>query len=132
VIRQTKVEAEDIVAVEDGSVTGNRVRESTCAPSAIGWRTFGTLVAHHSGINSRQVRPLVQIASITRQRQVVRVLRPTMLPSNDVFDMERRLALPLMEQTVLAPVTRASPHQLPGSDIHPYNRLGGKCCRAFN
>lgn len=50
-----------------------------------------TKQCHHGacvGIDARKVRPFVRVAAVTRERQSTWIVGPSVLPRNDMFDME--------------------------------------------
>ncbi len=66
------------------------------------------------GIDGRDVRPLVRIASITAQTEVLGFSLPTVLPRDNVVDVEREESvLVLMNATVLAAIARALADESP-------------------
>ena len=66
------------------------------------------------GIDGRNVRPLVRIASITAQTEVLGFSLPTVLPRDNVVDVEREESvLVLMNATVLAAIARALADESP-------------------
>lgn len=70
-------------------------------------------------INSRQIRPLMPIAPVAGQSQVLKVIVAAMLPGNDVFDMkaEERLVR-LVEVAILAAISRAIAYKVGCSNVH--------------
>ena len=59
-------------------------------------------------IDSRQIWTLVKITTMACQSQIVLVVRASMLLSDDMFDVERKWAVVLVEPAILATVLRAN------------------------
>ena len=64
------------------------------------------------GVDTGKVWPLLQIAAMAGQCQVGRFIRTTMLFGDDVFDVVRKVAVLLSQQTVLATILSPYPDQI--------------------
>jgi hypothetical protein len=70
------------------------------------------------GIDRGKIRAFERIATITRQCQVGWVVRSTMLPGDDVLDVQASGEVRLGHAAVFAPVLRAAAHQLLRGRVH--------------
>ena len=63
-------------------------------------------------IHTGEIRSLVQIALVTRPRQVRKVIRATMLPRHNMLDVKGVIGfVSLAQPTIPAPVIRTLPRQ---------------------
>ena len=69
-------------------------------------------------VNSGQVRSLVKIAAVARERQIVGVLGPGVLPRDDVLDVMRQLAMHLAQAAVFASLFGPAADQVPRGPTH--------------
>ena len=71
------------------------------------------------GVDSREIRSLVQVAMVTRQGKVARIIRPAMLLRGDVLDVESgQRDCRLGELTILATIPRSFPDQVASRGVH--------------
>ena len=75
-----------------------RVKQWNCLPA--------------NSIEARDVRPLVMVARIARQREILFQGRPLMLLRDDMIDLKSEPIKRLWHLTVLARAARARPNQL--------------------
>jgi hypothetical protein len=69
-------------------------------------------------IDPGKVWTFVQIATVARQGQISRIIRPAVLFRDDVFHLVGKVAKLLIQQAVFAPVPRSPPHEFPERPIH--------------
>ena len=69
-------------------------------------------------VNGTEVRSLQEIASVTRQSQVLGRVITAVLSCDDMFHMEREVDCRLRKLAILATRTRAIPDQLAERGIH--------------
>src|SRR5580704_1676136 len=80
------------------------------------------------GVDSCQVGALLEAAVPPCERKVVRSGQPTMLPRNDVLNVERTPECRLRQTAIFTPIGCASP-DLPGSLAYA---CGSRAWRAFD
>ena len=88
------------------------------------------LLAHR--VDTREIWPLVGVAAVTRESQIVRVVGPTVLLGSDVFDVMSEAALLLAKEAILAAVTGSLSNQGPSCGIHQGEPFESRYRRAFN
>lgn len=71
-----------------------------------------------SRIEAGKVHPLVQVAVMTRDRQIIGKVLAAVTPGNDVLDVKRKRLLVLTDLAILAAVFRPSPDQLTQAIVH--------------
>lgn len=64
-----------------------------------------------------KIRPLVEVAPVARQREILGGVRPAVLLRDDVLDLEGEALRILKEETILAPSAGPSPNGLARCDI---------------
>jgi hypothetical protein len=69
-------------------------------------------------VNLGEIRPLGGVAAIARKGEIVRVIRPAVLPCHDMFNVMREPALFLLEQAVFATVSGTPADKLSCRGIH--------------
>lgn len=69
-------------------------------------------------IDPREIRPLMQIAALARQRQIPKNVGAAVLPGYDVLDVVRKVGVFLREKTILAMVVRARAHKIARRAVH--------------
>lgn len=72
-------------------------------------------------IDAGQVRSLVQVTTITGQREIRRIVGAPVLPGNDVFDLQCQRRMPLCQPTILASVLSSKPDRIAERGIHRQN-----------
>ena len=76
-----------------------------------------------SGIDAAEVRSLVQIAAMTGQSEIARIIGATVLLGYDVLDVMDQLAVSLMQAAAFAAEFSAMPDQFPCGRIHRLKRF---------
>ena len=61
-------------------------------------------------IDTGQIRTFLQVAVPTGEREIVKLRRATVLPGDNVFDVERTAEGRLRDTTILATIAGATPH----------------------
>jgi hypothetical protein len=61
----------------------------------------------------------VQVASVTRQREIVEIIRTAMLFSNNMLDVVSEFAVLLKKAAIFAAKSRSTPDQLSNACVHP-------------
>lgn len=90
---------------------------------------------HDSALQqSRQIRSLGSIAFRAREAKVLRLIAATMLPGNDVLDMEREeVKVVLMDSAVFAAPTSPPPNERSRAKAdHQLPEDSANSCRAFD
>jgi len=62
------------------------------------------------GVDFRQVRPIVQTASVAREREIIDVIGTAMLLRDDVLNMMCEVAVCLRQAAILASFAGPAPH----------------------
>jgi hypothetical protein len=70
------------------------------------------------GINSAQIRALVEVTAVACERKVINIVGTAMLPGNHVLDVMDELAIVLVKAAILASLASPFTDELPGSGIH--------------
>ena len=84
-------------------------------------------------INTGEVGTLLTVAEMAGKGQILRLLRATVLPGKNVFDVERPAWLiTLVHFAVLAAVSCPCLHKFPGLGVHYGLRESTRRERAFN
>jgi len=72
---------------------------------------------HHNrlghGIHARQIRPLVKIAPITSECEIVALVAAAVLLGDNVLDMKRHIHGRLWQAAILATIAGTTSHRLP-------------------
>ena len=69
-------------------------------------------------VDPGQIGAFVKITAMTCQRKIIGFIETAMLPGNDVLNVMRKFAAPLVESTILAAFTSPVTDESPGSRIH--------------
>jgi hypothetical protein len=85
------------------------------------------------GIDARKVWPLFVVAKVTSEREVSRLIKPSMLSGDHVFDMEGEIGvITLVDSTILTTIFSSLANELFGFVIHYEFRELETYARAFN
>ena len=63
-------------------------------------------------IEATQIRPLAQIAAVTGQCQILRLVGSSMLSGDNMFDVMGEFAVMLAQQTIFAAIAGSLPRNL--------------------
>ncbi len=72
------------------------------------------------GIDPTQVRPLVKVATMACEREIIHVVCAAMLPGNHMLDVMQEFAVALVKSAILATLCGPLPDQAPSPGINHY------------
>lgn len=74
--------------------------------------------AASQGIDPTQIRPLVKVAAMACEREILDLIRPAVLAGNDMLNVMQEFAVVLVKPAILAPLPGALADKPPGCGIN--------------
>jgi len=85
---------------------------------AVASRVKQVLDTARHGVDSAQVRPLLKVATMACEREIIHVVCAAVLSGNYMLDVMYEFAVALMKSTILAALLGPFSDQAPGTGIH--------------